>query len=59
MKKYNWLKNNPELLSNPSALTADDKEKLWYAVKTTKEFLKALSDAKEEPMIIYMSKRRK
>ncbi len=52
MKKYNLSK------TNPSALTDEDKEKLWYAVKVTKEFLKALSDAKEEPLIIYMSKRR-
>lgn len=53
MEKYNLSKTKPELLST------GDKEKLWYAIKTTKEFLKALSDAKEEPLIIYMSKRRK
>ena len=53
MKKYNWLKNNPELLS-----TADI-EKLRFAIETTKAFLKALSDAQEEPLVIYMSKRRK
>jgi hypothetical protein len=52
MKNYNLSKTKPELVST------ENKEKLWYAIKVTKEFLKALSDAKEEPLVIYMHKHR-
>lgn len=52
MKKYNYLKNNPE------ELWTKDLERLRFAIETTKAFLKALADAKEEPLVIYMSKRR-
>lgn len=52
MRVYNLAKKNP------SQLNADEEDKLYYAMQVARDFLQALSDAKEEPLVIYMSKRR-
>ena len=52
MRVYNLAKKNP------SQLTTDEKDKLHYAMQVASDFLQALSDAKEEPLVIYMNKHR-
>jgi hypothetical protein len=52
MRVYNLAR------TKPSQLTADEKDKLHYAMQVAGDFLQALSDAKEEPLVIYMNKHR-